>query len=89
MREKLLALAAAYRARDYWVSIGDVECFGICYAIRFQLYGFDFHEQGVIRGAVARTPAAPGSLSGYKWPMEDFNSRANWLEALAKEIPDA
>ena len=89
MRKKLLALAAAYRARDFWVSIGDARCQGICYAIRFQLYGFDTPEQGVIRGAISTTIAAPGSLAGYKWPMDDFDSRADWLETLAREVADA
>ena len=89
MREKLLALAAAYRARDYWVSSMYARCQGICYAIRNQLYGFDLHEQDWIRKHIKALPAAPGSLAGYKWPIDDFESRASWLETLAKEIPDA
>ena len=88
MSEKLLTLAAAYRNRDFWVSIGD-GCFGICYAIRKQMYGFNFHEQGVIRGLIKQLPVAPGSLAGYKWPMDDWDSRAVWLESLAKETADA
>lgn len=85
MREKLLALAAAYRARAPEVTfMGSSR--GICLAIWFGPVYFIPEECDVVSRRIMELPTVSG---GGKWPMADFDSRASWLETLAEEVADA
>ena len=58
---------------------------GICLAMWFGPVAFRPEECDVVQARIEELPSVSG---GGKWPMEDFDSRAAWLVALALCQPD-
>ena len=87
MREKLLRLAEAYRSRSerlWWDSHIPHECHGICKAVAIPDFEFTREEVTQVRVALGALPN--WNVIGFKWPYDDWDSRAAWLETFAEGL---